>query len=221
MKLLVTVNRVVDHTIRVRLKPRDAGLDPTDIRVSMDPLDEIAIEEALRLKSIGKVSDVVVLSIGPASARKAIRAALAMGADRGILVETGDVADPLAMARILKAVVCSEKPGLLFLGKPMIDDDFGITGQMVAALLGWPQGTSTSPVRIDGRSALITRKVDRGLQTVRIALPAIITTDFRVNEARAASASAMMAAKKKPLAVKSLTDLGLGSAPPPSSTMNL
>src|SRR6202046_4747326 len=182
MKILVPVKRAVDKDVKIRVKSDGTGVELSNVKMSMNPFDEIAIEEALRLKEAGKATEVVVASIGPAQASETIRTALAMGADRGILVKTEGVVEPLAVAKILKAIADAEKPGLIILGKQAIDDDCNQTGQMLAALLGWPQGTFASKVVIDGDSISVTREVDGGLQTVALNLPAIVTTDLRLNE---------------------------------------
>jgi len=179
MKILVPVKRVVDYNVKIRVKPDGSGVDLTNVKMSMNPFDEIAVEEATRLKEAGKATEIVAISIGPQQASETIRTALAMGADRGILVKTDTTVEPLGVAKILKALVEAEKPGLVILGKQAIDDDSNQTGQMLAALLGWPQGTFASKLGIDGEAILVTREVDGGLQTVKLKSPAIITTDLR------------------------------------------
>ena len=199
MKIIVPVKRVVDYNVKIRVKSDGSGVELANVKMSMNPFDEIAVEEALRLKEAGKVEEVIAVSIGPAKAEETIRTALAMGADRGILVETDDVAEPLAVAKILKGIVEAEKPDLVILGKQAIDDDCNQTGQMLAALLGWSQGTFASKVELADGKATVTREVDGGLQTVEIKLPAIVTTDLRLNQPRYASLPNIMKAKKKPL----------------------
>jgi electron transfer flavoprotein beta subunit len=202
MKIIVPVKRVVDYNVKVRVKPDGSGVELANVKMSMNPFDEIAIEEAIRLKEQGKATEIVAVSIGPAQASETIRTALAMGADRGILVKTDGPVEPLAVAKILKAVVDEEKPGLVILGKQAIDDDCNQTAQMLGALLGWPQGTFASKVTIEGADILVTREVDGGLQTVRLTAPAIVSTDLRLNEPRYASLPNIMKAKKKPIADK-------------------
>ena len=213
MKILVPVKRVVDYNVKIRVKPDGTGVDLANVKMSMNPFDEIAVEEALRQKEAGKASEVVVVSIGPAAAQETIRTALAMGADRGILVQVDGVVEPLAVAKILKGVVAEEQPGLVILGKQAIDDDCNQTGQMLAALLGWGQGTFASKVAIGEGSVDVTREVDGGLQTVKLGLPAIVTTDLRLNEPRYASLPNIMKAKKKPLDSKTAADFGVDPAP--------
>lgn len=213
MKVLVPVKRVVDFNVKIRVKPDGSGVELANIKMSMNPFDEIAVEEALRLKEAGKATEVVVVSIGPAQASETIRTALAMGADRGILVKAEGVVEPLAVAKILKAIVEAETPGLVILGKQAIDDDSNQTGQMLAALLGWAQGTFASKQSIDGDSVTVIREVDGGLQTVKLKMPAIITTDLRLNEPRYASLPNIMKAKKKPIDEKSPADYGVDITP--------
>jgi electron transfer flavoprotein beta subunit len=215
MKIIVPVKRVVDYNVKIRVKADGSGVELANVKMSMNPFDEIAVEEAIRLKEKGVATEIVAVSIGPAKAQETIRTALAMGADRGILVETAetDVIEPLAVAKILKAIVAAETPDLVILGKQAIDDDCNQTGQMLAALLGWGQATFASKIVIDGRSASVTREVDGGLETVKLALPAIVTTDLRLNEPRYASLPNIMKAKKKPLDVKKPADLGVDAAP--------
>ena len=213
MKILVPVKRVIDYNVKARVKPDGSGVELANVKMSMNPFDEIAVEEALRLKEQGKASEVVCVSIGPAQAAETIRTALAMGADRGILVKTDASVEPLAVAKILKAVVAEEKPDLVILGKQAIDDDSNQTGQMLAALLGWPQGTFASKVVIEGAEVLVTREVDGGLQTVKLATPAIVTTDLRLNEPRYASLPNIMKAKKKPIADKTPETYGVDVKP--------
>ncbi|MFO1151559.1 MAG: electron transfer flavoprotein subunit beta/FixA family protein [Alsobacter sp.] len=213
MKILVPVKRVVDYNVKIRVKPDGSGVELANVKMSMNPFDEIAVEEALRLKEAGKATEVVVVSIGPAQAAETLRTGLAMGADRGILVKHDAVVEPLAVAKILKGVVEAEQPGLVILGKQAIDDDANATGQMLAALLGWPQGTFASKVVIGDGSVEVTREVDGGAQTVDLKLPAIVTTDLRLNEPRYASLPNIMKAKKKPIDEKTPADYGVDPAP--------
>jgi electron transfer flavoprotein beta subunit len=213
MKILVPVKRVVDFNVKIRVKPDGSGVELANIKMSMNPFDEIAVEEAIRLKEAGKATEIVAVSIGPAQASETIRTALAMGADRGILVKTDGPVEPLAVAKILKAIVEAEKPGLVILGKQAIDDDSNQTGQMLAALLGWSQGTFASKLAIDGDSISVTREVDGGLQTVTLKAPAIITTDLRLNEPRYASLPNIMKAKKKPIEEKAPDAYGVDVTP--------
>ena len=213
MKILVPVKRVVDFNVKIRVKPDGSGVDLANIKMSMNPFDEIAVEEAIRLKEAGKAAEIVAVSIGPQQAGETIRTALAMGADRGILVKTDVALEPLAVAKILKAIVDAEKPGLVIMGKQAIDDDCNQTGQMLAALTGWPQGTFASKLVIEGDSLLVTREVDGGLQTVKLKSPAIVTTDLRLNEPRYASLPNIMKAKKKPIDDKTPASYGVDVAP--------
>jgi electron transfer flavoprotein beta subunit len=213
MKILVPVKRVVDFNVKVRVKPDGSGVELANVKMSMNPFDEIAVEEAIRLKEQGKATEIVCASIGPAQAAETIRTALAMGADRGILVKTDAGIEPLAVAKILKGIVDAEKPGLVILGKQAIDDDCNQTGQMLAALLGWSQGTFASKIVIEGSDVLVTREVDGGLQTVRLKSPAIVTTDLRLNEPRYASLPNIMKAKKKPIDEKSPDAYGIDVKP--------
>jgi electron transfer flavoprotein beta subunit len=213
MKILVPVKRVVDYNVKIRVKADGSGVELANVKMSMNPFDEIAVEEALRLKEAGKATEVVVVSIGPAQAAETIRTGLAMGADRGILVKVDGVVEPLAVAKLLKKVVEQEAPGLVVLGKQAIDDDCNQTGQMLAALLGWPQGTFASKVELAADSVDVTREVDGGLQTVSLKLPAIVTTDLRLNEPRYASLPNIMKAKKKPLDETTAEALGVDVAP--------
>jgi electron transfer flavoprotein beta subunit len=213
MKILVPVKRVVDYNVKIRVKADGSGVDLANVKMSMNPFDEIAVEEALRLKEAGKATEVVVVSIGPAKADETLRTGLAMGADRGILVKTDDTVEPLAVAKILAKIVAEERPGLVILGKQAIDDDSNQTGQSLAALLGWGQGTFASKVEITGDSVDVTREIDGGLQTVTLKLPAIITTDLRLNEPRYASLPNIIKAKKKEVAVKAPADYGVDTAP--------
>jgi electron transfer flavoprotein beta subunit len=213
MKILVPVKRAVDKDVKIRVKADGSGVELANVKMSMNPFDEIAVEEALRLKEAGKATEVIAVSIGPAQAGETIRTALAMGADRGILVKAEGAIEPLAVAKILKAVAEAEQPGLIILGKQAIDDDSNQTGQMLAALLGWPQGTFASKVVLDGEALLVTREVDGGLQTVKLKLPAIVTTDLRLNEPRYASLPNIMKAKKKPIDDKTAEAYGVDVKP--------
>jgi electron transfer flavoprotein beta subunit len=215
MKILVPVKRVVDYNVKIRVKPDGSGVELANVKMSMNPFDEIAVEEALRLKEAGTASEVIAVSVGPAKAQETIRTALAMGADRGLLIQTDDgaVVEPLAVAKLLKGVVDEEQPGLVILGKQAIDDDCNQTGQMLAALLGWSQATFASKVEINGESTFVTREVDGGLETVKVTMPAIVTTDLRLNEPRYASLPNIMKAKKKPLDTKTPGDYGVDIAP--------
>jgi electron transfer flavoprotein beta subunit len=215
MKVLVAVKRVVDFNVKIRVKSDGSGVELANVKMSMNPFDEIAVEEAVRLKEKGQVQEIVAVSVGPAKSQETIRTALSMGADRGILVETaeGQAVEPLAVAKLLKAVVEAEKPAFVILGKQAIDDDCNQTGQMLAALLGWPQATFASKSVIEGEGAHVTREVDGGLETLKIKLPAIMTTDLRLNEPRYPSLPNIMKAKKKPLDVKKPSDLGVDPAP--------
>ena len=213
MKILVPVKRVVDYNVKIRVKSDGSGVELANVKMSMNPFDEIGVEEALRLKEAGKAEEVVAVSIGPQQSQEAIRTALAMGADRGILVKTDQPTEPLAVAKILKGVVEAENPSLVILGKQAIDDDANQTGQMLSALLGWAQATFASKVEIDGDNATITREVDGGLQTIKAGLPLILTTDLRLNEPRYASLPNIMKAKKKPMDEKSPEDFGVDIAP--------
>jgi electron transfer flavoprotein beta subunit len=213
MKILVPVKRVVDYNVKIRVKPDGSGVELANVKMSMNPFDEISVEEALRLKEAGKAEEVVVVSIGPAKAEETIRTALAMGADRGILIETDETVEPLAVAKLLKGVVEAEAPGLVIVGKQAIDDDSNQTGQMLAALLGWGQATFASKLELGADKATVTREVDGGLQTIDVKLPAIVTTDLRLNEPRYASLPNIMKAKKKPLDKKAPADFGVDIAP--------
>jgi len=212
MKILVPVKRVVDYNVKIRVKPDGSGVDLANVKMSMNPFDEIAIEEALRLREAGKATEVIAVSIGPAKAEETLRTALAMGADRAILVEADTLVEPLAVAKILKGIVGEESPDLVILGKQAIDDDANQTGQMLSALLGWSQATFASKVEIGDGSANVTREVDGGLQTISVKLPAIVTTDLRLNEPRYASLPNIMKAKKKPLDKKTAADYGVDIA---------
>ena len=213
MKILVPVKRAVDKDVKIRVKADGSGVELANVKMSMNPFDEIAVEEAIRLKEAGKATEIVCASIGPQQAAETIRTALAMGADRGILVKTDGAIEPLAVAKILKAIAAAEQPGLIILGKQAIDDDCNQTGQMLAALLGWPQGTFASKVAIEGDAVLVTREVDGGMQTVSLKLPAIVTTDLRLNEPRYASLPNIMKAKKKPLDQTTPEALGVDVSP--------
>ncbi len=213
MKVLVPVKRVIDANVKPRVKADGSGVDLANTKMAMNPFDEIAVEEALRMKEAGKAEEIVVVSIGPAQAQETIRTGLAMGADRGILVQVDGIVEPLAVAKILRGVVEAEKPGLVILGKQAIDDDAGQTGQMLAALLGWAQGTFASKIELADNSAKVTREVDGGLQTLTLKLPAIITTDLRLNQPRYASLPNIMKAKKKPIDMKAAADYGVDTAP--------
>ena len=213
MKVLVPVKRVIDANVKPRVKPDGSGIDLTNTKMAMNPFCEIAVEEAIRLKEKGQASEVVLVSVGPAQAQETIRTGLAMGADRGILVQTDGLVEPLAVAKILKAVAEAEQPGLVILGKQAIDDDANQTGQMLAALLGWPQGTFASRIEIEGDALQVTREVDGGLQVLRLKLPAVVTTDLRLNQPRYASLPNIMKAKKKPIDVRAPADLGVDASP--------
>ena len=217
MKVLVPVKRVIDYNVKVRVKADGTGVDLANVKMSMNPFDEIAVEEAIRLKEKGQASEIVVVSIGVKQAQETLRTALAMGADRAILVEAAsDVhtdIEPLAVAKILAAVVKDEAPGLVLAGKQAIDNDMNATGQMLSALLGWAQGTFASAVNVDGDHVSVTREVDGGLETVKLKLPAIVTTDLRLNEPRYASLPNIMKAKSKPLDTKSPADYGVDTTP--------
>jgi electron transfer flavoprotein beta subunit len=213
MKILVPVKRAIDKDVKIRVKADGSGVELGNVKMSMNPFDEIAVEEAIRLKEAGRATEIVVASIGPAQAAETIRTALAMGADRGILVKAEGVVEPLAVAKILKGIADAEKPGLIVLGKQAIDDDSNQTGQMLAALLGWPQGTFASKVALDGDALMVTREVDGGLQTVKLKMPAIVTTDLRLNEPRYASLPNIMKAKKKPIEDKTAADYSVDIKP--------
>jgi electron transfer flavoprotein beta subunit len=213
MKILVPVKRVIDYNVKPRVKSDGTGVDLANVKMSMNPFDEIAVEEAIRLKEKGVATEIVAVSVGPAKAQETLRTALAMGADRAILVQTDDEVEPLAVAKILKGIADEEGPGLVILGKQAIDDDSNQTGQMLAALMGRPQGTFASEVTVDGDSVTVKREVDGGLETVKLALPAIVTTDLRLNEPRYASLPNIMKAKSKPLANKTPADYGVDTAP--------
>jgi len=213
MKILVPVKRVIDYNVKVRVKSDNSGVELANVKMSMNPFDEIAVEEAIRIKEAGSADEIVAISIGPDKAQETLRTALAMGADRAILVKTDQEVEPLAVAKILKAVVAEENPEIVLMGKQAIDDDSNQTGQMLAALLSWGQGTFASDVKIDGSSVNVTREIDGGLETVKLNLPAVITTDLRLNEPRYASLPNIMKAKRKPLDEKTPNDYGVDISP--------
>ncbi|MCR6631451.1 MAG: electron transfer flavoprotein subunit beta/FixA family protein [Magnetospirillum sp.] len=213
MKVLVAIKRVIDYNVKIRVKADNTGVETANIKFSMNPFDEIAVEEAVRLKEAGKASEIVAVSIGPATAQETLRTALAMGADRGVLIQTDEEVQPLAVAKLLKSVVDKEQPGLVILGKQAIDDDSNQTGQMLSALLGWSQATFASKVTLGDGSAEVTREIDGGLETLSLKLPAIVTTDLRLNEPRYASLPNIMKAKKKPIDAMAPADLGVDIAP--------
>jgi electron transfer flavoprotein beta subunit len=215
MKVLVAVKRVVDFNVKIRVKSDGSGVELANVKMSMNPFDEIAVEEVVRLKEKGKVTEIVAVSVGPTKSQETIRTALSMGADRGLLIETpeGQAIEPLSVAKILKGVIDAEKPGFVILGKQAIDDDCNQTGQMLAALLGWPQATFASKLVIEGDTALVTREVDGGLETLKLDLPLVVTTDLRLNEPRYPSLPNIMKAKKKPLDVKKPADYGVDISP--------
>jgi electron transfer flavoprotein beta subunit len=212
MKILVPVKRVVDYNVKIRVKSDRSGVDLANVKMSMNPFDEIAVEEAIRLKEAGRADEVVVVSIGPAQAQETLRTAMAMGADRAILIRVEDAVEPLAVAKLLKGVVAAEGPGLVILGKQAIDDDSNQTGQMLAALLGWAQATFASKLELGEGRAKVTREIDGGLQAIEVSLPAIVTADLRLNEPRYASLPNIMKAKKKPLEEKTPSDYGVDVA---------
>ena len=213
MKILVPVKRVLDYNVKPRVKADGTGVDLANVKMSMNPFDEIGVEEAIRLKEKGVATEIIAVSVGPVKAQETLRTALAMGADRAILVQTDDAVEPLALAKIFKAIADAEQPGLVILGKQAIDDDNNQTGQMLAALTGWAQGTFASAVNVEGDSVNVTREVDGGLETVKLKLPAIVTTDLRLNEPRYASLPNIMKAKSKPLDTKTPADYGVDTAP--------
>jgi electron transfer flavoprotein beta subunit len=213
MKILVPVKRVVDYNVKVRVKADGSGVETAGVKMSMNPFDEIAVEEAVRLKEKGVATEIIAVSMGVAQCQETLRTALAMGADRGILVETGAELQPLAVAKLLRALVSRESPRLVIMGKQAIDDDMNATGQMLAALLGWPQGTFASKVQVEGDAVTVIREVDGGLETIALTLPAIITTDLRLNEPRYASLPNIMKARKKPIETLKPEDLGVDPAP--------
>ena len=213
MKILVPVKRVIDYNVKPRVKADGTGVDLANVKMSMNPFDEIAVEEAIRLKEAGKAEEVIAISVGPAKAQETLRTALAMGADRAILIESDTEVEPLAVAKLLKAIADEEQPGLILLGKQAIDDDSNQTGQMLAALMGRPQGTFANTVELDGTHVTVKREIDGGLETVKLELPAVVTTDLRLNEPRYASLPNIMKAKKKPLDVKTAADYGVDVTP--------
>ncbi len=213
MKILVPVKRVLDYNVKPRVKSDGTGIDLANVKMSMNPFDEIGVEEAIRLREKGVATEIIAVSVGPAKAQETLRTALAMGADRAILVQTDDAVEPLALAKIFKAIADAEAPGLVILGKQAIDDDNNQTGQMLAALTGWAQGTFASAVNVDGDHVNVTREVDGGLETVKLKLPAIVTTDLRLNEPRYASLPNIMKAKSKPLDTKTPADYGVDTTP--------
>jgi len=213
MKVLVPVKRVIDYNVKIRVKADQTGVETANVKMSMNPFDEIAVEEAIRLREAGTANEVIALSVGPQQCQETIRTALAMGADRGILIQTDDEVQPLAVAKLLKAVADKEGPDLVILGKQAIDDDSNQTGQMLAALLGWSQATFASKIEIDGGSANVIREVDGGLETLKVTMPCIVTTDLRLNEPRYASLPNIMKAKKKPIDQMVPADLGVDITP--------
>jgi len=211
MKVLVAVKRVLDYNVKARVKADKSGIELANVKMSMNPFDEIAVEEALRIKEAGKAEEVIAVSIGPSQSQETIRTALAMGADRGILIETDEELQPLAVAKLLKHLVEKEDPGLLVVGKQAIDDDCNQTGQMVSALTGWPQATFASKVEFEGDGLKVTREVDSGLESIQLSMPAVVTTDLRLNEPRYAKLPNIMKAKKKPLEIIALADTGVST----------
>jgi len=213
MKILVPVKRVVDYNVKIRVKADGTGVDLTNVKMSMNPFDEISVEQALRLKEAGVATEIIAVSIGPEKSQETIRTALAMGADRGILILTDAPIEPLIVAKLLQAVIAAEQPGLVIVGKQAIDDDCNQTGQMLAGLMGWPQATFASKITIADGKATVTREVDGGLQTIQVNMPCIVTTDLRLNEPRYASLPNIMKAKKKPLDIKKPEDFGVSVVP--------
>lgn len=213
MKILVPVKRVIDYNVKVQVRTDETGVDLENVKMSMNPFDEISVEEAIRLKEAGTATEIVTVSIGPSQCQETLRTSLAMGADRGILINAPQDVEPLGVAKLLAKVVEEEQPGLVILGKQAIDDDSNQTGQMLAALLGWPQGTFASELKIDGDKIQVTREVDGGLQTVALVGPAIVTTDLRLNEPRYASLPNIMKARRKPIDTKEVSDYGINIAP--------
>lgn len=213
MKVIVTVKRVVDYNVKIRVKPDGSGVDLANVKMSMNPFDEISIEEAVRLKEAGTATEVIAVSVGPQQCQETIRTSLAMGADRGILVKTDETVEPIAVAKILKAIVAEENPDLIIVGKQAIDDDSNQTGQMLAEMLGWAQGTFASKIEMGDGTVAVTREVDGGLQTINLKMPAVVTSDLRLNEPRYASLPNIMKAKKKPIDVKSPEDYGVDITP--------
>lgn len=213
MKIIVPVKRVIDYNVKPRVKSDGSGVDLANVKMSMNPFDEIAVEEAIRVKEAGNAEEIIAVSVGPAKASETLRTALAMGADRAILIETDETVEPLAVAKLLAKVVEEESPKLVILGKQAIDDDSNQTGQMLAALLGWGQATFANTLEIEGDSATVKREIDGGLQTVKVSLPAIVTADLRLNEPRYASLPNIMKAKKKPMDTKTPGDYGVDITP--------
>jgi len=213
MKVLVPVKRVVDYNVKIRVKADESGVETANVKMSMNPFDEIAVEEAVRMKEAGTVTEIVAISMGVAQCQETIRTALAMGADRGILVQSDDELQPLAVAKLLAEIAAKEDPGLVILGKQAIDDDSNQTGQMLAALLGWPQATFASKVALGDGSADVTREIDGGLETIKVKLPAVVSVDLRLNEPRYASLPNIMKAKKKPIETIAPGDLGVDATP--------
>ena len=213
MKVLVAVKRVVDYNVKIRVKADQTGVETANVKMSMNPFDEIAVEQAVRMREAGTAEEVIAVSMGPSQSQETIRTALAMGADRGILLETNDELQPLAVAKLMKAIVDKENPDLVIVGKQAIDDDSNQTGQMLAALLGWAQGTFASELNFNDNTVNCTREVDGGLETLALKMPAVITTDLRLNEPRYASLPNIMKAKKKPIDTMSPGDLGVDTAP--------
>jgi len=213
MKVLVAVKRVVDYNVKIRVKADGSGVELANVKMSMNPFDEIGVEEAIRMKEAGKVTEIIVVSIGPAQAQETLRTALAMGADRAILVKHDDMVEPLGVAKILKGIVEAEKPGIVILGKQAIDDDCNQTGQMLSALLGWPQATFCSKIELGAGDALVSREIDGGMQQIKVKLPLVMTTDLRLNQPRYASLPNIMKAKKKPLDEKTPADFGADVKP--------
>ncbi len=213
MKILVPVKRVVDFNVKIRVRPDGSGVDLANVKMSMNPFDEIAVEEAIRLKEQGKAEEIVLVSIGPGQAQETIRTGLAMGADRGILVEHDGETEPLAVAKCLQKIVEAEAPGLVIMGKQAIDDDANQSGQMLAALLGWAQGTFASKLELGDGTARVTREIDGGLETLELRLPAVVTSDLRLNEPRYATLPNIMKAKRKPIDVRAVADLGVDMTP--------
>jgi electron transfer flavoprotein beta subunit len=212
MKILVPVKRVIDYNVKVRVKSDNTGVETANVKMSMNPFDEIAIEEAVRLKEAGTATEIIAVSVGPSQCQETLRTAMAIGADSGILIETDDAVEPLAVAKLLKAVVDEQSPDLVIMGKQAIDDDSNQTGQMLATLLNWGQATFASEVKIEGEAAHVTREIDGGLETLAVKMPCVITTDLRLNEPRYASLPNIMKAKKKPLETKSPSDYGVDTA---------
>ncbi|WP_319532517.1 electron transfer flavoprotein subunit beta/FixA family protein [uncultured Cohaesibacter sp.] len=213
MKILVPVKRVVDYNVKIRVKADGSGVELANVKMSMNPFDEISVEEAIRMKEAGTATEIVLVSVGPQQAQETLRTGLAMGADRAILLKTDETVEPLAVAKLLKTVIDEEQPGLVIVGKQAIDDDANQTGQMLAALLGWPQGTFASSLAVEGDSLAVTREIDGGMQKIKLALPAVVTSDLRLNEPRYASLPNIMKAKKKPLDIKEVADLGVDITP--------